>query len=198
MVKVGNQGLDDRHIRLLSHRPLYPGVGIASVSFDRVFETRFSNVRRLDILKFSFHHFWTKFPFNRVSNQNWFLGHDHARLTRLVLFSLTGYKETSAFVLELPRTVKWEFTIMQINWSWFHAEFTMLNRWKTQKEDLETKKQYKRAKLYKTHSLMFWVSVRCLCCLYYKCYTHIFVVMCCKSKSCCHLDSWFCWWRTRK
>ena len=63
MVKVGNQGLDDRHIRLLSHRPLYPGVGIASVSFDRVFETKFSNVRRLDILKFSFHHFWTKFPF---------------------------------------------------------------------------------------------------------------------------------------
>ena len=56
MVKVGNQGLDDRYIRLLSHRPLYPGVGIASVSFDHVFETRFSN-ERLDILKFSFHHF---------------------------------------------------------------------------------------------------------------------------------------------
>ena len=37
------------------------------------------------ILKFSFHHSSTKFPFNRVSNQNWFLGHDHARLTRLVL-----------------------------------------------------------------------------------------------------------------
>ena len=35
--------------------------------------------------KFSFHHSSTKFPFNRVSNQNWFLGHDHARLTRLVL-----------------------------------------------------------------------------------------------------------------
>ena len=46
--------------------------------------TMYSNVR-LDILKFSFHHSSTKFPFNRVSNQNWFLGHDHARLTRLVL-----------------------------------------------------------------------------------------------------------------
>ena len=46
MVKVGNrnQGMDDRYIRLLSHRPLYPGVGFASVSFDHVFETRFSNV----------------------------------------------------------------------------------------------------------------------------------------------------------
>ena len=83
MVKVSNQGLDDRYIRLLSNRPLYPGVGIASVSFDHVYETRFSNVR-LDILKFSFHNFWTKFPFNRVSNKNWFLGHDHARVTRLV------------------------------------------------------------------------------------------------------------------
>ena len=29
--------------------------------------------------------FFNKFPFNRVSNQNWFLSHDHARLTRLVL-----------------------------------------------------------------------------------------------------------------
>ena len=46
--------------------------------------TMYSNVR-LDILKFFFHHSSTKFPFNRVSNQNWFLGHDHVRLTRLVL-----------------------------------------------------------------------------------------------------------------
>ena len=46
--------------------------------------TMYSNVH-LDILKFSFHHSSTKFPFNRASNQNWFLGHDHARLTRLVL-----------------------------------------------------------------------------------------------------------------
>ena len=46
--------------------------------------TMHSNVR-LDILKFSFHHSSTKFPFNRVWNQNWFLGHDHTRLTRLVL-----------------------------------------------------------------------------------------------------------------
>ena len=46
--------------------------------------TMYSKVR-LDILKFSFHHSSTKFPFNRVLNQNWFFGHDHARLTRLVL-----------------------------------------------------------------------------------------------------------------
>ena len=44
-------------------------------------QTMYSNVC-LDILKFSFHHSSTKFPFNRVSNQNWFLGHDHAHLTR--------------------------------------------------------------------------------------------------------------------
>jgi len=46
--------------------------------------TMYSNVRH-DILKFSFHHSSTKFPFNRVSNQNWFPSHDHARLTHLVL-----------------------------------------------------------------------------------------------------------------
>ena len=46
--------------------------------------TMYLNVH-LDILKFSFHHSSTKFSFNRVSNQNWFLGHNHARLTRLVL-----------------------------------------------------------------------------------------------------------------
>ena len=45
--------------------------------------TTYSNVR-LDILKVSFHHSSTKFPFNRVSSQNWFLDHDHARLTHLV------------------------------------------------------------------------------------------------------------------
>ena len=60
MVKVGNQGLDHRYIRLRSHRTSYPGLGIASVSFDHVFETRFSNVR-LDILKLSFHHSSTNF-----------------------------------------------------------------------------------------------------------------------------------------
>ena len=47
-------------------------------------KTMYSSVH-LGILKFSFHHSSTKFPFNRVSNQNWFLGHDHARLTRLVM-----------------------------------------------------------------------------------------------------------------
>ena len=46
--------------------------------------TMYSNVH-LDIIKFSFHNSSTKFPFNRVSNQNWFLGLDHARLTRLFL-----------------------------------------------------------------------------------------------------------------
>ena len=148
MVKVGNQGLDDRYIRLRSHRishPVLSGLRQAhSITFSRpgfrpsfhvwciavhlpipncrpvdlyVFpvanrhnatatrlfagmhsrnlvsffaksgptnRTMYSNVH-LDILKFSFHHSSTKFPFNRASNQNWFLGHDHARLTRLVL-----------------------------------------------------------------------------------------------------------------
>ena len=80
MVKVGNQGLDDRYIRLRSHRISHPLVSGLRQSHS----ITFSNVR-LDILKFSLHHSSTKFPFNRVSNQNWFLGHDHARLTRLVL-----------------------------------------------------------------------------------------------------------------
>ena len=80
MVKVGNQGLDDRYMGLRSHRISYPVVsGLCqshSITFSRP---------GLDILKFSFHHSSTKFLFNRVSNQKWFLGHDHARLTRLVL-----------------------------------------------------------------------------------------------------------------
>ena len=80
MVKVGNQGLDDRYIRLRSHRISHPVMSVLRQSHS----ITFSNVR-LDILKFFFHHSSTKFPFNRVSNQNWFLGHDHARLTRLVL-----------------------------------------------------------------------------------------------------------------
>ena len=80
MVKVGNQGLDDRYIRLRSHRISHPLLSGLRQSHS----ITFSNVR-LDILKFSFHHSSTKFLFNRVSNQNWFLGHDHARLTRLVL-----------------------------------------------------------------------------------------------------------------
>ena len=96
MVKVGNQGLDDRYIRLRSHRISHPRAtrlftGIHSRNLVSFFaksgptnRTMYWNVR-LDILKFSFHYSSTKFPFNRVSNQNWFLGHDHARLTRLVL-----------------------------------------------------------------------------------------------------------------
>ena len=80
MVKVGNQGLDDRYIHLRSHRISHPVVSGLRQSHS----ITFSNVR-LDILKFFFHHSSTKFPFNRVSNQNWFLDHDHARLMRLVL-----------------------------------------------------------------------------------------------------------------
>ena len=66
-----------------SHRISHPVVsGLRQlISFDHVFETRFSTNQSdnvfdvpLDILKFSFHHSSTKFPFNRVSNQNWFLG----------------------------------------------------------------------------------------------------------------------------
>ena len=85
MVKVGNQGLDNRYIRLRSHRISHPVVsGLRqshSITFSRpgfrpTNRTMYSNVR-LDILKFSFHHSSTKFPFNTVSNQNWFLGHDH-------------------------------------------------------------------------------------------------------------------------
>ena len=43
MVKVGNQGLDDRYIRLRSHRisnPVVSGLRQALI-FDHVFETRF-------------------------------------------------------------------------------------------------------------------------------------------------------------
>ena len=75
MVKVGNQGLDDRYIRLRSHRISHPVVSGLRQSHS----ITFANVR-LDILKFSSHHSSTKFPFNRVSKQNWYLSHDHARL----------------------------------------------------------------------------------------------------------------------
>ena len=92
MVKVGNQGLDDRYIHLWLHRISHPVVSGLRQAHSITFfaksgptnRTMYSNVH-LDILKFSFHHSSTKFPFNRASNQNWFLGHDHARLTRLVL-----------------------------------------------------------------------------------------------------------------
>ena len=80
MVKVGNQSLDDRDICLRSHRILHRVVSGLRQSHS----ITFSNVR-LDIRKFSFHHSSTKFPFDRASNQDWFLGHDHAHLTRLVL-----------------------------------------------------------------------------------------------------------------
>ena len=80
MIKVGNQGLHDRCIRLRSHRLSHPVV---------------SGLRQSHSITFSrpgcgpSFYVWfrskTQIPFNRVSNQNWFLGHDHARLTRLVL-----------------------------------------------------------------------------------------------------------------
>ena len=69
----------------------------------------YSNIR-LDILKFSFYHSSTKFQFNRVSNLNWFLGHNHARLTRLVFvaeliaFALTslGAAKVRAAAIPVP------------------------------------------------------------------------------------------------
>ena len=96
MVKVGNQGLDDRYIRLRSHRISHPVVsGLRqshSITFSRPgfrpgFHVWFRSTKKLwqKTKTQKTHHSSTKFPFNRVSNQNWFLGHDHARLTRLVL-----------------------------------------------------------------------------------------------------------------
>ena len=72
----------DKCIRLRSHRISHPVLSGSR----RSHSITFSKVRLHipDILKFSFHHS-TKFPFNRVLNQNLSLGHDHARLTRLVL-----------------------------------------------------------------------------------------------------------------
>ena len=74
MVKVGNDGLDERYIRLLSHRishPMVSGLRLSqSITFSR------PGFLPLDILKFSFHHS-AKFLFLGVSNQNWFLGHNH-------------------------------------------------------------------------------------------------------------------------
>ena len=96
MVKVGNQGLDDRYIRLRSHRISHPVVsGLRqshSITFSRPgfrpgFHVWFRSTKKLwqKPKTQKTHHSSTKFSFNRVSNQNWFLGHDHARLTRLVL-----------------------------------------------------------------------------------------------------------------
>ena len=134
MVKVGNQGLDDRYIRLRKHRISHPVVsGLRqshSITFSRPgfrpgFHVWFRSTKKLwqKPKTQKTHHSSTKFPFNRVSNQNWFLGHDHARLTRLVLR---------------------------------RAICSRVNRF--------------RLDLFR----------------------------CCKSKSCCNLDSWVCWSRTRK
>ena len=92
MVEVSNQGLDDRYIRLQLHWISLPVV---------------SGLRQSDLITFFRPGFWpsfhvwfrstkklwqktktqiiTKFPFNGVSNRNWFLSHNHAHLTRLVL-----------------------------------------------------------------------------------------------------------------
>ena len=80
MVKVTKVWMTDTVIRLRSHRISYPEVSGLRQSHSITFSSP-----GLDILKFSFRHSSTKFPFNRVSNQNWLLGHDHAHLTRLVL-----------------------------------------------------------------------------------------------------------------
>ena len=63
MVKVGNQGLDDRYIPLRSHRI---HILWCRDCVSHVFETRFST-RLPRLVSFSFHHSSTKFPFNRSS-----------------------------------------------------------------------------------------------------------------------------------
>ena len=55
-------------------------------------QTMYSNVP-LDILKFSFHHSSTKFPFNRVSNQNWFLELLQSRFLGLLIKNKKIYRE---------------------------------------------------------------------------------------------------------
>ena len=64
MAQVGNQGLDDRYIRLRSHRISYPVVLGLHQSHSIMFSRPV-----LDILKFSFHHSLTKFPFNSKSSE---------------------------------------------------------------------------------------------------------------------------------
>ena len=63
--------------------------------------TMYSNVR-LDILKISFHQSSTKSPCKRLSNQNRFRGHAHARLARLVFFKAI-WSKTIRFRLDLLR-----------------------------------------------------------------------------------------------
>jgi len=71
MVKVGNQGLDDRYIRLRSHRTSHPVVsGLRqshSITFSRPGFRPGFHVWFRSTKKFSFHHSSTKFPFNRSS-----------------------------------------------------------------------------------------------------------------------------------
>ena len=67
-------------------------------------QTMYSNVG-LDILKFSFHHSSTNCLFNSILNQNWFLGHNQARLVLFV--SRRGIRsKTNRFHLDLFRCCK--------------------------------------------------------------------------------------------
>ena len=100
MVKVGHQGLDDRYIRLRSHRISHPVVSGLCQSHSITFSRPGFGP--------SFHiWFWctTKNPFNRVLSQNWFLGHDHPCLTRLV-FRRAICCRISRFRLDLFRCRK--------------------------------------------------------------------------------------------
>ena len=52
---------------------------------------------------FLFHQSSTKSPCKRLSNQNWFRGHAHARLARLVFFFKAIWSKTIRFRLDLLR-----------------------------------------------------------------------------------------------
>ena len=94
MVKASNQGSDDRYIHLRSHRISHPVVsGLRqshSITFSRPgfrpgFHVWFRSTKKLMAKNKDTNHTNATNPKGRVSNQNWFLGHDYARLTRLVL-----------------------------------------------------------------------------------------------------------------
>ena len=62
----------------------------------QITENSRERLERLDILKFSFHQSFMKSPCKRLSNQNWFRGHAHARLARLVFFTAI-WRKSSVF-----------------------------------------------------------------------------------------------------
>ena len=108
MVTVGNQGQDDRYIRLWRY-VTSRGEQIVRLSRFRPSISIMADNRevrelleRLDILKFSFHQSSTKSPCKRLSNQNWFRSHAHARLARLVFFKAI-WSKTIRFRLDLLR-----------------------------------------------------------------------------------------------